>query len=147
MAKYLDETGLETLIDQIKQNMSKMYEIQGSAIYADTAYLSSADKVAAINSAGLWHLVSGSWTKITEFKEGWVFNIQNNFTTDSDFVEGAGTEVKAGTNIAVVKAGTNSYKFDVLAVATNITNNIGSELPDNIPDTAITAAEIEAMFA
>lgn len=146
MSKYLDETGLETLIDQIKQNMSKMYEIKGSAVYADATYLAGTP-ASGVSSVGLWQLVDGTWTKVTEFKEGWVFNIQNDFTTDSNFVEGAGTEVKAGTNIAVIKVSDGVYKFDVLAVATNVTNNIGSELPDNIPDTAITAAEIEAMFA
>ena len=146
MSKYLDETGLETLIDQIKQNMSKMYEIKGSAVYADSTYLAGTP-ASGVSSVGLWQLVDGTWTKVTEFKEGWVFNIQNDFTTDSNFVEGAGTEVKAGTNIAVIKVSDGVYKFDVLAVATNVTNNIGSELPDNIPDTAITAAEIEAMFA
>lgn len=146
MSKYLDETGLETLIDQIKQNMSKMYEIKGSAVYADSTYLAGTP-ANGISSVGLWKLVDGTWTKITEFKEGWVFDIQNDFTTDSNFVEGAGTEVKTGTNIAVIKVSDSVYKFDVLAVATNVTNNIGSELPDNIPDTAITAAEIEAMFA
>lgn len=146
MSKYLDETGLETLIDQIKQNMSKMYEIKGSAVYADSTYLAGTP-ASGVSSVGLWQLVDGTWTKVTEFKEGWVFNIQNDFTTDSNFVEGAGTEVKAGTNIAVIKVSDSVYKFDVLAVATNVTNNIGSELPDNIPDTAITAAEIEAMFA
>lgn len=145
MAKYLDETGLEALITQIKENMSKMYEIQGSAIYADTAYLADSPAT-GINSVGLWKNIDGTWTKITEFKEGWVFDVSNDFTTDASFVEGAGTSVKAGTNIAVVKSG-NTYKFDTLAVATNVTNNIGSELPSNVPTEAITANEIAAMFA
>ena len=146
MAKYLDEDGLQVLVQQIKENIAKMYEIKGSAVFADTAYLASQDKPAGISSAGLWQLTDGTWSKVTEFKEGWVYNIQNDFTTTADFVEGAGTSVKGGTNIAVVKSG-NVYKFDVLAVATNVTNNIGSELPAGVPDTPLTTAEIEAMFA
>lgn len=147
MAKYLDEDGLQVLVQQIKENIAKMYEIKGSAVFADTAYLASQDKPAGISSAGLWQLTDGTWSKVTEFKEGWVYNIQNDFTTTADFVEGAGTSVKAGTNVAVVSAGNNVFKFDVLAVATNVTNNIGSELPAGVPDTPLTTAEIEAMFA
>ena len=146
MAKYLDEAGLQVLVQQIKENISMMYEIKGSAVYADTAYLADQNKPAGITSTGIWQLTDGTWSKVTEFKEGWVYNIQNDFTTNNDFVEGTGTSVKGGTNIAVVKSG-NVYKFDVLAVATNITNNIGSELPAGVPDTPLTTAEIEAMFA
>lgn len=49
---------------------------------------------------------------------GFVYNITDAFTTDTRFVEGAGTECAAGTNVVVVNTGTSQnpvYKFDILA--------------------------------
>lgn len=50
--------------------------------------------------------------------EGNVYNISDDFTTTTDFVEGAGHTHKAGANVAIVNVGTEqnpSYKYDVLA--------------------------------
>ena len=46
---------------------------------------------------------------------GNVYNISNAFTTDSDFVEGAGSKYRAGVNVAIVEVG-GAYKYDVLAM-------------------------------
>lgn len=49
--------------------------------------------------------------------EGYVYNIEDDFTTTADFVEGAGKEYPAGTNVAIVNVGTTgspSFKYDVL---------------------------------
>lgn len=49
---------------------------------------------------------------------GNVYNITDAFTTTADFVEGAGNNYPAGTNVAIVDVGTggsHSYKFDVLS--------------------------------
>ena len=49
---------------------------------------------------------------------GFVYNITDAFTTDARFVEGAGTECAAGTNVVVVNTGTSQnpvYKFDIFA--------------------------------
>lgn len=45
---------------------------------------------------------------------GNVYNITNDFTTTSSFLEGAGKSYSAGTNVMVVLDGSN-YKFDVLS--------------------------------
>lgn len=44
-------------------------------------------------------------------KSGWMYNMEEDFTTDSRFQEGEGIKVRAGTNIAW-----NGSKWDVLAV-------------------------------
>lgn len=47
---------------------------------------------------------------------GFVYDIQDEFTTTSDFVEGSGIDYPAGTNVYVVNAGTSStpvYKYDI----------------------------------
>lgn len=49
---------------------------------------------------------------------GNVYNITDSFTTTADFVEGAGDNYPAGTNVAIVDVGTggsHSYKYDVLS--------------------------------
>lgn len=46
---------------------------------------------------------------------GNVYNVSEQFDTTANFIEGAGKTYPAGTNIVVVKAVDNSYKFDVLA--------------------------------
>ena len=48
--------------------------------------------------------------------EGYVYNISNDFTTDEDFIEGAGHKYKAGTNVVVVEVD-GAYKYDVLAMS------------------------------
>lgn len=49
--------------------------------------------------------------------EGYVYNMSADFTTDADFVEGAGKQYKAGTNVVIVEAEEGVYKYDVLAMS------------------------------
>ena len=54
---------------------------------------------------------------LTLAMEGYVYNVSDQFTTDSRFVEGAGTVCAAGTNVAIVNTGTEQspdMKFDTL---------------------------------
>ncbi len=47
---------------------------------------------------------------------GFIYNITDSFTTTADFIEGAGHNYPAGTDIAIVNVGTDqspSYKYDV----------------------------------
>lgn len=46
---------------------------------------------------------------------GNVYNVSEQFDTTANFIEGEGKTYPAGTNIVVVKAVDDSYKFDVLA--------------------------------
>ena len=63
----------------------------------------------------------------TGIREGDMYNITDDFTTDSRFEEGAGIEVKGGTNIAW----NSNNKWDVLAIPPKTTFNgrSGSILP------------------
>lgn len=54
--------------------------------------------------------------KLTEGNLGNVYNIRNEFTTDSEhYVEGVDKKYPAGTDIAVVEDGPSVYKFNVLS--------------------------------
>lgn len=58
---------------------------------------------------------------------GNVYNFTQAFTTTADFVEGAGVQFPAGTNVAVVNTGTEQnpvYKFDDLAGIIDLSNYV-----------------------
>ena len=124
--KFVSQEALDAytqaLSQKLNNKLSNIYTPKGSAIYADTAYLASADKASpAINSVGLWQQINGNWTKLTEVMPGWVYNITNKFTTDANFIDGTGIEPLEGINIVVINVGTTQnpvLKFDLLAVST-----------------------------
>ena len=73
---------------------------------------------------------------------GMVVNLSADFTTTADFVEGAGKSYSSGTNIAIVTAGENVYKYDVLAGFMDLSDYLTTT--DVI---AISNAEIDAIVA
>ena len=62
------------------------------------------------------------------------YNVTEDFTTDSNFIEGAGVAVGAGTDISIVKSG-ESYKFNALATKSDLSY---------LETEALTTEEIEA---
>lgn len=126
--KYLDKAGTGKLISEIKKRIAKVYDIKGSAVYADQRYLDgvsagNSDYIAAITAKGLWVNDAGTWKQVTAVKDGWVYNVTNGFVTDEDFVEGAGHRIVAGTNIVAVNKGTESepiMKWDLLAMSVSL---------------------------
>lgn len=53
-------------------------------------------------------------------KVGWVYNIEDDFITTADFVEGANKNYGAGSNVVIIEADTDTYKYDVLGGAGSI---------------------------
>lgn len=90
----------------------------------DSGFQTAAEVSAAINEKiGSAYKIKGSKTfaeltpeLLVAANEGNVYNISNAFTTNANFVEGAGKKHPAGTNVVVVNNGTDEtpdYKFDV----------------------------------
>lgn len=73
--------------------------------------------------------------------EGYVYNITDNFTTTSDFVEGAGNTYPAGTNVVIINTTGDTYKYDVLSGFVDLSNYV--QTSDLI---AITNSEIDEIF-
>ena len=73
--------------------------------------------------------------------EGFVYNITDSFTTNANFVEGAGKTYPAGTNVVVVNTSGSTYKYDVLSGFIDLSGYV--EDSDLV---AITNAEIDAIF-
>ena len=70
--------------------------------------------------------------------EGNVYNVTDAFTTTADFVEGAGKQYPAGTNVVVINTTGTTYKFDVLAGMVDLS---GYQLANTaVTHTASTAA-------
>lgn len=63
-----------------------------------------------------------------EGNKGYVYNVLDDFTTTSAFVEGAGHSYGAGTNVVCVDAGSGSYKWDVLAGTIDLTELTADEV-------------------
>lgn len=127
--KYLDDHGLATLVKEIKKSTAKVYKVKGSAIYADADYVAHATAGdegyhSVIDSVGLWQLKDSEWKPVDTFEVGWVYNIEHDFTTDADFVEGAGQIVEAGSNIVVAEADGDpvTYKWDQLGNVLDLTD-------------------------
>lgn len=72
---------------------------------------------------------------LVKANEGKVYNMSDSGTTDSNFMEGAGKPYTAGTDIAVINAGTAAspdYKFNVLATQdSSVVKSVNSITPVN----------------
>ena len=69
-------------------------------------------------------------------KTGWMYDINEDFTTDSRFQEGAGKFVKAGTNIAW-----NGSKWDILAMGgINVDSSMSSTSTNPVQNKVISSA-------
>lgn len=64
--------------------------------------------------------------ELTEENVGLVVNVTDPFVTDTDFVDGAGNEYPAGTNIVIVKQG-DDIKYDVLSGFVDLSNYVEKE--------------------
>ena len=59
--------------------------------------------------------------------EGFVYNIESEFTTNSNFVEGVGKTYPAGTNVVIVNTTGTTYKYDVLAGMVDLSNYVTND--------------------
>ncbi len=88
----------------------------------------------------------GGVPPLTQYTFGSVFNLSVEFTTDADFVEGAGKTYPAGTNIVIVDTDTigtsPTKKWDVLAGTIDL-----SAYMKTTDMVAITNAEIDTILA
>ena len=125
---------IRTNNDNIKTNSDNITTLQTTTgeLSSSVATLQSKLGTAESNITELQNIVSNAYTikgsiafenLPTEINIGWVYNISNDFITTDNFIEGAGIQCKAGTNIVVVNIGTNETpikKWDILSVGASI---------------------------
>ena len=110
-----DIADMKDEIEAIKDEIAGVFTVKGSAKYITE---SAVDET--FTEAGLWQETGGTWTLVTEISAGDVYNLLEDITTDDGFLEGAGNNVSAGTNVVFVNAGTEDepvWKLDVLALS------------------------------
>lgn len=76
---YTKEEADSVIQTAVKSAIAGVYKVKGSVAFADLP--------------------------TEDVKEGYVYNIMDNFTTTSNFVEGAGKEYGAGTNVVYTENG------------------------------------------
>ena len=110
-----DIADIKEEIEAIKDKIAGVFTVKGSAKYV------SEDAVdETFTEAGLWQETDGVWTLVTSIDAGDVYNLLEDITTDSGFLEGSGNNVSAGTNVVFVNIGTEDepvWKLDVLALS------------------------------
>ena len=96
--KYLDYVGLQEFLAKLTARYGVALQFKGTV-----------QNIAALPSLGVG----------TTAKEGYVYNIVEEGTTTSDFVEGEGKVLRAGSNVAVINTAAEGdpvvLKFDILA--------------------------------
>lgn len=100
----------ETDTIYVERESKKFYEYDG------TDYVELSEGV-----TGVVYQAGGSYTftnlpAASASNLGFVYNVTNDFTTTSDFVEGAGYDYPANTDVSVINAGTAgspSYKYNI----------------------------------
>lgn len=118
---FQDATDVETAINA---KLASVYKPKGSIAFANLPALQSSN-------------------------EGFVCDINEAFTTTSDFVEGAGKHYPSGTNVVIINNGTSStpvYKYDVLSGVTDLSSYWTSETGKSNTLVAMTSAEILAIL-
>lgn len=88
---YYDKNATDSKIDEkVNAKISSAYKAAGSVVFS-------------------------ALPQLAETEEGKVYNVSEEFTTNENFVEGAGKKYPAGTNVVCVDAGEKQFKWDVLA--------------------------------
>lgn len=102
MANFVSYSDMSTLMTAIGQKFSALngaYVIKGNSAFADLPATPTAAQT------------------------GFVYNVTDEFTTDSRFVEGAGKVYPAGTNVVIVNLGdatTANMKYDVMGAFVDV---------------------------
>lgn len=142
--KYLDEQGLESVINRIKADFAKKSNTLAGYGIGDAYTKTECDEqIAAAVSSVYKPLGSTTFANLpapSTLAVGDVYNVSDDFTTTSDFIEGAGKTFPAGTNVVVVDNG-GVKMWDVLAGMVDLSDY--AKLADFDP---ITTAEIDAMW-
>lgn len=117
---YVESKGYQTS-EQVQQAVTSGTAGMATQTWVEGRnYQTGAEVTEAINSAvASTYTAKGSVAfadlpELTSAKVGDVYNVTDGFTTDANFVEGAGNEYQAGTNVVAVNDSDNK-KWDVLS--------------------------------
>lgn len=111
---YQNATQVNTAITAATANTATQNWVESKG-YATTSSVNSAIQSAVAGAYKAKGSVAfASLPAISSAAVGDVYNITDQFSTTSDFVEGSGKSYSAGTNVVCVDMGSGSKKWDVL---------------------------------
>lgn len=142
--KYLDESGLASVINRIKADFAtKANTLEGYNIGDAYTKQETDSRISAAVSSVYRPMGSVIFSALPEAASqtvGDVYNVIDAFTTTDQFVEGAGLNYPAGTNVVVLDDG-GVKKYDVLTGMVDL--SAYAKTADFEP---ISAAEIDALW-
>ena len=114
---------LRQLAEKVESNYALKTEIptKVSELTNDSDYQTGTQVSDAISAAVAGALIPGgsvtfaNLPTLAKANNNHIYNVEDAFTTTADFIEGAGVEYPAGTNVAIINTGTASspvYKYD-----------------------------------
>lgn len=95
----------------IKKYLNDTIASQVSSVYKAKGSIANISALAAPNKA----------------YEGFVYNIETEFTTTANFIDGAGKVYPAGTNVVCINTTGTTYKWDVLAGMIDLSSYVTNE--------------------
>jgi len=109
-----------------EENLPKLKALKELAqrMKADVAAAVNAKVSSAYKPGG--SVTFASLPELSEANLGVMVNVTDKFATTDSFVEGAGIEYPAGTNVAVVKVG-EAYKYDAMSGIVDLTGYVRKE--------------------
>ena len=127
----LDEVTEEDLSDAVKNKINDVYT-KAEVYTKDEAYSKAEVDAAIASQVSSVYKPAGSATIATlptpsADNLGYVFNLTEAGESTEDFVEGAGTKIAAGTNVVVVLAGEDTYKYDIFAGELDLSGYVKEE--------------------
>ena len=123
-------TALTTRVDAVEQDKADKTLVDEKIAAAVSSVYRPAGSVAF---AGL--------PALTKANLGKMYNITDAFTTTDSFIEGAGKQYPAGTNVAVVEASAGVYKYDAQAGFVDLSGHATKEYADKAGTDAKTYAD------
>ena len=114
---------LKALAEKIQSDYETKAELptKVSDLTNDSNYQTDTQVADAISAAVAGALIPGgsilfaNLPALAKANNNHIYNIEDAFTTTADFLEGAGVDYPAGTNVAIINTGTSSspvYKYD-----------------------------------
>jgi len=123
LTKLAKLKAIQSLAQEVHTNYAKKSELptKVSDLTNDSNFQTQTQVESAISAAVAGSLIPGGSVTFANLPElsatvkNHIYNVSDSFTTTSDFIEGAGHDYPAGTNVAIIDVGTEStpaYKYD-----------------------------------
>ena len=136
---FQTSTQVDTAIDTALANGNDPYQTQSEVQAEIASQISGAYKPQG-------SVAFANLPTLTSSIEGYVYNVTDAFTKTADFVEGAGHNYPAGTNVVCVEHGPGVFKWDCLTGAVDLSAYWTSVSGKANTLEAATVAEIQAIL-